>query len=73
MTLPTEDMAFEDAPSTEVVHWMEPGELRVGPVGLAAALAAGFTLGLAAAFAALWIVPRREALPPWRWRRGSVH
>jgi len=56
---------------------MEPGPLRLGTAGVSAAAVAAFTLGVAAAFGALaafrWLAPRREGLPPWKWRRGALH
>jgi hypothetical protein len=76
MTLPIEDLEPEE-PSGELVHWMAPGQLRVGPAGIAVLAAAAFAVGVAAALAALaagrWIGPRREGLPPWKWRRGALH
>lgn len=72
MSLPTE--AFEpEAPSGALVHWMAPGEIRIGPAGLAAAFGLGLAVGLGALAAFQWLAPRREGLPPWRWRRGPVH
>ncbi len=72
MSLSIEDFEPE-VPSGELVHWMAPGELRVGAAGLAAAFGLGLAVGLAALAAFQWIAPRREGLPPWRWRRGSIH
>ena len=76
MTLPIEDLEPEE-PSGELVHWMAPGQLRVGAAGIAVLAAAAFAIGVAAALGALaagrWIGPRREGLPPWKWTRGSVH
>jgi hypothetical protein len=72
MSLPTEDFAPE-TPSGELVHWMAPGELRVGATGIAAVFAVGLLAGLGALAAFQWLAPRREGLPPWRWRRGSIH
>ncbi len=61
----------------EVVHWMDRGPMRFGSAGVPAVAVAGFALGLATAAAGflLWryLEPRREALPPWRWGRGSIH
>ena len=66
-----------EAPGGEVVHWMAPGQTRLGPPGIAAATVAAFALGVAAAFGALaafrWLAPRREGLPPWKWGRGPLH
>jgi hypothetical protein len=57
----------------ELVHWMEPGELRVGAVGLATAFALGAAVALGVTMAWRWLAPRREGLPPWKWGRGPVH
>jgi len=76
MSLPIEDFA-PDAPQGELVHWMEPGRLQLGAAGASTAAAAAFALGVAAAFGMLaafrWVAPRREGLPPWKWRRGALH
>lgn len=76
MTLPTEDFAPE-APTGELVHWMEPGRMKLGAAGVSTAAVAAFALGIAAAFGALaafrYLAPRREGLPPWKWRRGALH
>ena len=76
MTLPIEEFTPE-APSGELVHWMEPSHTRLELPGVAVTAVAAFTLGIVAAFGALaafrWLAPRREGLPPWKWRRGSVH
>jgi hypothetical protein len=73
MTLETEDLAEATPPAGELVHWMEPGELRVGAAGLAAAFALGAVAAVGAVMALRWLAPRREGLPPWKWRRGPVH
>ena len=76
MTLPTEDFT-DEAPSGELVHWMEPAPLRLGTAGVSATALAAFALGIAAAFGTMaamrWLAPRREGLPPWKWRRGALH
>lgn len=76
MTLPAEDFTPE-APRGELVHWMEPGAVRLEAPGLVVTAVAAFAVGIAAAFAGLaawrWVEPRREGLPPWKWRRGPVH
>jgi hypothetical protein len=72
MTLPIEELTPE-APSNELVHWMQPGHLRLEPPGIVVTAVAAFALGVAAALALHWLAPRREGLPPWKWRRGSVH
>ena len=76
MSLQIEEYAPEES-SGELVHWMAPGQLRIGPAALSATAVAAFALGVAAAFGALaayrWLAPRREGLPPWRWGRGPLH
>jgi len=76
MTLPTEEFTPE-APSGELVHWMEPHRTALGPAGISTGALAAFALGVAAAFGALaafrYLAPRREGLPPWKWRRGALH
>jgi hypothetical protein len=52
------------APNGELVHWMEPRPLTVGPAGISAAAASAFAVGVAAAVVVLalmhWLGPRRE-------------
>ena len=76
MTLPTQDFTPE-APSGELVHWMTPGRLTLGTAGVSTTVVAAFALGVAAAFGALaafrYLAPRRDGLPPWKWRRGALH
>ncbi|WP_041373650.1 hypothetical protein [Phenylobacterium zucineum] len=76
MSLPTDDILPEE-PTGEVVHWMEPRPMQVGPAGISAAAATAFLVGVAATVGAflLWryMAPRREGLPPWRWGRGPLH
>lgn len=76
MTLPTEEFTPE-TPSGEIVHWMEPAHLRMGTAGVSATAVTAFALGIAAAFGVMaalrWIAPRRDGLPPWKWRRGALH
>jgi hypothetical protein len=76
MTLPNEEFT-PDAPSGELVHWMEPAHLRLGAAGVSATAVAAFALGIAAAFGTMaavrWLAPRRDGLPPWKWRRGALH
>ena len=71
------DDILPNEPNGEVVHWMDRGPLRLSPTGVPTVAAAGFALGLAAAVGGflLWryLEPRREGLPPWRWRRGMIH
>jgi len=76
MTLPSEEFTPETS-NGELVHWMAPGKMRLGPAGLPATAVTAFALGVAAAVAAYaafrWLAPRYEGLPPWRWRRGALH
>jgi hypothetical protein len=76
MTL-AEDDTLAPEPSGDVVHWMEPGPLRLGSRDVPVAALAAFALGLVTAVAGFalykYIEPRREVLPPWRWRRGTTH
>jgi hypothetical protein len=72
MTLPVEEHAPE-TPRAALVHWMEPGHTRLEPPGIAVTAVTAFALGVAVAFALHWLAPRREGLPPWKWRRGQVH
>jgi hypothetical protein len=56
----------------EVVHWMEPRPMRLGPGGVSLAVAIAFGLGAAAALAALAVVQvqkRRPLRPGWPRRR----
>lgn len=74
MTLEIEDISAETTPGDgELVHWMEPGHVRVGAAGLAAAFALGAVAAIGALMALRWLAPRREGLPPWKWGRGPVH
>jgi hypothetical protein len=58
----------------ELVHWMAPKPLRIGPAGVSAAAGVAFTLGVVATVAALalahWLGPERVIEPPRRrfWR-----
>lgn len=76
MSLHADDV-LPEAPTAEVVHWMEPKRLQLGPGGISATAATAFALGVAAAVGAFalfrWLAPRREGLPPWRWGRGPLH
>ena len=76
MTLAEEDIRPPE-PTGEVVHWMAPGPLRLGsrdvPVTTIAAFAVGAVVAVAGLLLVQYLAPRREALPPWRWRRGTTH
>jgi hypothetical protein len=76
MTL-AEDDTLPPQPTGEVVHWMEPGPWRLGsrdiPVGTIAAFALGAAMAVAGVLLFQYLAPRREALPPWRWGRGTTH
>ncbi len=57
----------------EVVHWMDPKPLTVGPAGISAAAAGAFALGAVAAVAVLALMhllgpDRRFEGPLRRWR-----
>ncbi|HEY8003505.1 MAG TPA: hypothetical protein VIE16_04715 [Phenylobacterium sp.] len=60
---PAAQLNGEDA-TGELVHWMEPKPLRVGPAGATAIAVGGFALGVGATLAALaladWLSPDRE-------------
>lgn len=77
MSLTADDILPEEPNGAEVVHWMEPGPLRLGsrevPLTSIAAFAAGVAVGAGAILLYHYLAPRREALPPWRWGRGAVH
>jgi hypothetical protein len=45
--------ALVDEAETDIVHWMEPKPVRLGPGGAAAAVVGGFALGVIATLAAL--------------------
>lgn len=53
----------QPTPDGELVHWMEPKPLAVGPKGVSLAAAGGFALGVAAAVTVLalahWLGPAR--------------
>ena len=76
MTVMADDILPEE-PNGAVVQWMDPGPLRFGsreiPFATLAAFGAGIAVGVGAVLLLQYAVPRREVLPPWRWRRGSIH
>jgi hypothetical protein len=59
-------------PDGELVHWMAPRRLRVGPTGLSAAAGAAFTVGVLTTIAVLafthWLGPDRALELPKRRR-----
>jgi hypothetical protein len=59
----------------ELVHWMQPKPLSLGPIGISAAAAGAFALGAATAVAVLallhWLGPERELDTPRRWFRRA--
>ncbi len=77
MSLSNEEFPPQPAGNGELVHWMDGQRWRLGRAGVAPDVAGAFVLGIVAALGTVallnYIVPRREALPPWRWRRGRLH
>lgn len=55
-------------PNGEIVHWMEPRPLSLGPTGVSAAALGAFALGAAVAVSVLallhWLGPVREVEVP---------
>jgi hypothetical protein len=73
MTHQAEEILPQDA-NGELVHWMEPKPLTVGPAGMSITAITGFALGVAGAVALLalthWLTPPKAAF--WRrWRLGK--
>jgi hypothetical protein len=62
----------QPAPDGDIVHWMDPKPLRVGPAGVSATAAGALVLGVALTLAVLalthWLGPERVLQRP-RWRR----
>lgn len=58
----------------EVIHWMAPKPVRVGPGGVTATAAAAFVLGIGVAVGTLalmhWLGPEREFVVVKRRARG---
>jgi hypothetical protein len=56
--------AFVEEAEPEIVHWMEPRPLSLGPGGISAAAAGAFALGVAATLAVLalthWLSPPEQ-------------
>jgi hypothetical protein len=71
----TIDDVLPEEPNGAVVHWMDAGLYRLpgGPVTTGAAFALGLAAGVGGLLLWQYLAPRRDALPPWRWRRGSIH
>jgi hypothetical protein len=72
------DDVLPNEPNGEVVHWMAPRPMSVGPAGISMAAAGAFALGAAAAVAVLammhWLTPeRRVSMPNLRRWRSSIH
>jgi hypothetical protein len=68
------DDVLPPEPNGELVHWMDPRPLTVGPAGISLATAGAFALGAVATLAVLgalhWLGPQRQArLPRWVRRR----
>lgn len=63
-----------EEPNGEVVHWMAPKPLRVGPKGISIATAGAFAVGAATAVAVLalmhWLKPQQTILAQVRRRLG---
>lgn len=57
----------DEAPQAELVHWMEPRHLRVGPAGLSGAVAGAFVLG---ALTAVGVLALARALDLHDWREA---
>jgi hypothetical protein len=60
------DDVLPEEPNGEVVHWMAPRPLAVGPAGISIATAAAFAAGVAAAVGVLalmhWLQPPGRGL-----------
>lgn len=63
-------------PPGEVVHWMEPKPLALGPAAVAGAVTAGFVAGVCVTLGVLaalhWLGPQRELKVPADWRRRML-
>ena len=58
------DEILPSEPNGEVVHWMAPKPMAVGPAGISMTAAGAFVVGAAATLAVLavmhWLGPQRE-------------
>lgn len=65
----------QDAPG-ELVHWMEPKPMALGPGGVGAAVAGAFVAGVGVTLAVLamahWLGPQRRLAPAPGWRRRAA-
>ena len=66
------DEILPSEPNGEVVHWMDPRPLAVGPAGISMTAAGAFVIGAAATLAVLafmhWLGPERQVALPRRRR-----
>ena len=72
---PVDDIGrvIPELPEGELVHWMDPKPLRLGPAGITGTALAAFALGAASAVALLaaahWLGPARTVTVERRSRR----
>ena len=75
---PYEDQgeALPQDPPGELVHWMEPKPMALGPGGVSAAVAGAFVAGVGVTLAVLalvhWLGPQRELVAPPGWRKRML-
>jgi hypothetical protein len=64
----------QPAPDGELVHWMEPKPLTVGPAGVSATAVGAFALGVVTTLGVLalahWLGPERQVELPRRRMRA---
>ncbi|MDB5464643.1 MAG: hypothetical protein JWP23_3032 [Phenylobacterium sp.] len=64
----------QPGPDGDIVHWMDPKPLRVGPAGVSATAAGAFVLGVGVTLAVLalthWLGPERVLQRPGRRTRA---